>query len=375
MRILHTEASCGWGGQEIRILTEARGMQARGHEVRLVCPPSARIYTEAPRFGIPVEALAIERKSMAGLRAMRSYLSAKRRMSFDIVNCHSSTDTWLTALALMGRAAAPALVRTRHVSAPVANNLTTKWLYRGASAMVVTTGEALRVDLVERNGLDPARVVSVPTGIDLAHYTPPSGDQRAGARRMLSVDDKSFVIGIVATLRSWKGHRYLVEATAALKSQGRNVRLVIVGDGPQRRLLEQQVEEAGLGGVVDFRGNQHEVTPFLHAFDVFALPSYANEGVPQAILQAMACAVPVVTTDAGAIGEVAQDEDTALVVAREDAKALAGALARVQDDPAAAKVRAQRAHDKVAARHSLAAMLDQMEQVFQSALSRRDLFT
>jgi len=373
MRILHTEASCGWGGQEIRILSEARGMQVRGHEVRLVCPPSARIYAEAPRFGIAADALSIERKGVAGLRRMRGYLAEHGHGAFDIINCHSSTDTWLTALALMGRSHGPALVRTRHVSAPVANNLTTRWLYRGASVMVVTTGEALREELIQRNGLDAARVVSVPTGIDLSQYAPPCAEQRQAARTLLGVDADTFVIGIVATLRSWKGHRYLVEALSRLKDEARPVRLVIVGDGPQRKHLELQVEERGLGDLVDFRGNQNDVVPFLHAFDVFALPSYANEGVPQAILQAMACGVPVVTTNAGAIGEVARDEDTALVVTREDAAALAAALQRVIDDPWAAKDRALRARANVEANHSLPVMLDRMEDVFLRALGRREL--
>jgi len=69
MKILHTEASRGWGGQEIRILTEAAGMIARGHTVELACPPDARIFAEAPRFGVPVHALPIARKKPVGLLA------------------------------------------------------------------------------------------------------------------------------------------------------------------------------------------------------------------------------------------------------------------------------------------------------------------
>jgi glycosyltransferase involved in cell wall biosynthesis len=372
MRILHTEASCGWGGQEIRILSEAQGMRLRGHDVRLVCPPEARIYTEAPRFGVPVEALEIGRKSVAGLRAMRAFLAACDAAPFDIINSHSSTDSWLAALALMAKRYPSALVRTRHVSAPVSNNISSRWLYRTASLRVVTTGEALRQTLIEHNGLDPARVVSVPTGIDVARYSPPSAEQRSAARAMLEVDAATFVVGIVATLRSWKGHRYLIDAIAELQqAKQQAMRLVIVGDGPQRQALEGQVQARGLESLVDMRGNQNDVIPFLHAFDCFALPSYANEGVPQAILQAMGCGVPVVTTDAGAIGEVAQHQRTALVVAREDSRALAAALADVmlQHDRAAARARQARA--LIESGHSLGFMLDRMEQVFAAARAAR----
>jgi glycosyltransferase involved in cell wall biosynthesis len=131
------------------------------------------------------------------------------------------------------------------------------------------------------------------------------------------------------------------------------------------------VQARGLESLVDMRGNQNDVIPFLHAFDCFALPSYANEGVPQAILQAMGCGVPVVTTDAGAIGEVAQHQRTALVVAREDSRALAAALADVmlQHDRAAARARQARA--LIESGHSLGFMLDRMEQVFAAARAAR----
>ena len=75
LRILHTEASQGWGGQEIRILTEAAGMIARGHAVSLVCPREARIFSEAPRYGVPAKALPIGRKTLRGLKALAQSLS------------------------------------------------------------------------------------------------------------------------------------------------------------------------------------------------------------------------------------------------------------------------------------------------------------
>jgi glycosyltransferase involved in cell wall biosynthesis len=372
MKILHTEASCGWGGQEIRILSEAQGMRLRGHDVRLICPPEARIFTEAARFGVPVEALEIGRKSVTGLRAMRRFLATSGEAPFDIVNTHSSTDTWLAALALMAKRNPSALVRTRHVSAPVSNNLTSRWLYRTASIRVVTTGEALRQTLIDDNGLDPLRVVSVPTGIDVARYSPATAEQRSASRAMLGLDADTFAVGIVATLRSWKGHRYLIDAVTEMhRASQRDIKLVIVGDGPQRQALESQVRSSGLEQLVDMRGNQNDVIPYLHGFDCFALPSYANEGVPQAILQAMGCGVPVVTTDAGAIGEVAQHQHTALVVAREDSGALAAALQEVMQHPAKALQRAHKARALVESRHSLSCMLDGMEQVFTAASAVR----
>ena len=126
MKILHTEASLGWGGQEIRILSEAAGLMARGHLVALACPEESRIFREAERYSVPVVAVAIGKKRLGGLLALRRLLV---RQPFDVINTHSSTDSWLAALACASLKGSPPIVRTRHVSTPLGNRATTRWLY------------------------------------------------------------------------------------------------------------------------------------------------------------------------------------------------------------------------------------------------------
>jgi glycosyltransferase involved in cell wall biosynthesis len=365
LSIAHTESSQGWGGQEIRILRESSGFIARGHDVVVYASPASRIAAEAPRFGVPLVALPIDRKRPAGIAALMRALGARR---VDVVNTHSSTDSWLVALACRGLALAgrraPAIVRTRHVSVPVVPRRATRWLYRRATARIVTTGDALRATLIRDLELDPARVRSVPTGIDPERY---QARDKAGARGVLGLPADAPIIGIVATLRSWKGHRYLVDALARMRHA--QALLVIVGDGPQRESLAQQVEALGLRERVRFAGQQDDVAPWLAALDIFALPSYANEGVPQAMLQAMFAGVTVVTTDAGAIPEIAQAESTALVVPRKDAAALAGALDRLVDEAALRERLAAAALARIGARYTETQMLDRMEAVFRDAIA------
>ena len=365
MRILHTENSCGWGGQEIRILSEATGMMARGHLVHLVCPREARIYPEAMARGLPVTALPIGRKNPRGLFALRNWLRAN---PMDVINTHSSTDSWLAALACASLGRRPPIVRTRHISAPVPRNTATRWLY-GQAARIVTTGEKLKSDLVATLGCDPARIVSIPTGIDTEVYRPPGPEGRAEARRGLGLPADAFVFGIVATLRSWKGHADLLEAFARL--QDPSALLLLVGGGPQQENLERRIAELGLAGRALMPGNQAEVLPWLHALDVFALPSYANEGVPQALMQAMLTGLPAVTTDIGGIPEVAMDGETALVVPPRDVAALSAALARLRADDALRARLGEAARRHVAARHSRSLMLERMEDVFREAVAGR----
>lgn len=356
MNILHTEASCGWGGQEIRILSEATGMIARGHRVTLACPPEATIAREAPKAGIETLLLPIGRKRLPGLLAIRSLL-AKRR--FDVVNTHSSTDAWLVALACATLAGAPPMVRTRHISAPISASAVNRWLYARASRFVVTTGASLRDDVIARTGCDPQRVASIPTGIDDRLFAPAD---RAAARGELGLPQDRTIVGIVATLRSWKGHRFLIDAVRALDDPG--LMLVIVGDGPQQEALERQARDSGLGDRVRLVGRRDDVPRWLQCFDLFALPSYANEGVPQALVQAMLCGLPCVTTSAGAIPEVALDGRTAIIVPQQDVGALAEGLARLVRDPELRARLGAAAREHCRAGFTRDAMLDRMESVF-----------
>jgi glycosyltransferase involved in cell wall biosynthesis len=364
-RIAHTEASAGWGGQEIRVLREARGFRNRGHDVVVYAPPGSRILAEAPRFGVPATALPIGDKRPRGVGAL---VGAFRAHPVDIVNTHSSTDTWLAALAcrwLRARGRAhPVLIRTRHVSVPVPNNRSTRWLYQRATLRIVTTGDALREQLIRDNGIDPERIDSVPTGIDPSAF---GAIDRDAARVALGLPAAVPLIGIVATLRSWKGHRFLVEALPQVRAP--DARLVVVGDGPQRDALREQVSALGLDARVLFAGQQNDVAPWLAALDVFALPSYANEGVPQALLQAMFAGVPCVTTDAGAIPQVARDGETAVVVARESPAAIAAGIDAILAAPDRGAAMAARARASVDGRYTEAVMLDQMDAVFRRALA------
>lgn len=360
MKIVHSEASCGWGGQEIRILEEARGLAARGHEVHLLCPPEARIFAEAPRFGVAATPLPIARKKLAGVFAIRRWLLQHRP---DVINTHSSTDSWLAALAGATLREAPPIVRTRHISAPVPVNATTRWLYTRATRHIATTGEALRQELIRRNGFPAERITSVPTGIDPERYAP--GD-RALARTTLApfgVAAAEPLLLIVATLRSWKGHLYLLEAFAGLHG----ARLAVVGDGPYRPTIEAKLAELGLAERVIFAGQQQDVTPWLRAADLFVLPSYANEGVPQAVLQAMMSGLPVVSTTVGAIAEAVVDGVTGCLVPPRDAAALRTALAALLAAPESAAAMGRAGRERAVAYFSHETMLDRMESIFRAA--------
>jgi glycosyltransferase involved in cell wall biosynthesis len=237
--------------------------------------------------------------------------------------------------------------------------LTTRWLYHKAAQKVVTTGEAIRAQILKL-GIPADHVVSIPTGINPDSYPPGS---KSEAKEYLDLSGLT-VIGVVATIRSWKGHRVLIEALKHLPTS--NYRLLFVGDGPIRTALQEELVAAGLADLVLFVGHQNDVLPWLHAMDIFVLPSYANEGISQALVQAMMAGIPVVTTTAGAITEVAKDGETALVVEPNDPQALHKAIIKVLDNPQLARKLATSARQFVLEHHSEAVMVERMDAVFQN---------
>jgi glycosyltransferase involved in cell wall biosynthesis len=363
LSIVHTESSCGWGGQEIRILTEARGFIERGHQVTIVAPREAPIADAARRAGLPVVDVPLLAKRLSDWLALRRFF-VRARGTIDVINTHSSTDSWLAATACATLRDPPPIVRTRHLSSRVVNRIGTQWLYRRGNAHIVTTGEAIRHQLARDNGLPLDRMTSIPTGIDLARFVP--GD-RHQARAALSLPDRP-TLGIVATMRAWKGHAYLLDAIASDRSAWDGWQALVVGGGPDRAVLEAHSARRGLADLVRFVGHRDDVVPWLHALDLLALPSYSDEGVPQAIMQAMACAIPVVSTPVGGIPEAVDDGVTGLLVEPRSVPSLAAGLARLRDDAVLRARFGRAARDRAERDFGVAPMLDRMEAVFRSVL-------
>lgn len=360
LHIVHTEASCGWGGQEIRILTEAAGLIERGHRVELLCPQEATIYQAAAGYGVPVTALPIGRKNLRSLWAMRQWLR-QHGHRVDVLNTHSSTDSWLVALANCTLSHPAPVVRTRHVSSPINTKRSTFWLYQSAVQHLVVTGQPLLEQLVQQNGFAAESMTSIPTGIDLSRFTP---GVKAEAREVLGIPEGRW-LGILATLRDWKGHEYLFEALAQLQSSFPELRLLVIGDGPYRDRLDARLGRMALGERVWFVGQQSNPERWLQALDLFVLPSYGDEGVSQAVMQAMACQLPVITTPIGGMADAVQHEHNGIMVPPKNSEALAGAIRDLLLHPERCEQLAKQAHQDAQARFGRDVMLNRMEAVFQ----------
>ncbi|HTV58984.1 MAG TPA: glycosyltransferase [Verrucomicrobiae bacterium] len=171
-------------------------------------------------------------------------------------------------------------------------------------------------------------------------------DKKGELRRSLGLPEECLLVGAIGRFSIEKGHRFLLEAMKAVIAKQPRTHLVLLGEGRERENLEGIVVRLGLQASVTFPGFQSNIIPWIRACDVVANPSL-TEGTPNVVLEAMAVGTPVVATAVGGVPDVIEDAWTGHLVAAGDVNALAGAIIRTLDDPAATAEMAERAYRKV----------------------------
>ncbi|WP_312345315.1 glycosyltransferase family 4 protein [Leclercia sp.] len=363
MHIVHTEADGGKGGQPLRIINESLGMIQRGHQVTILCPESAPLHGLARDAGLTVVTMPLRRKNLQNLQQLRGWLK-ENRSSIDVINSHNSADTWLVALANLTLSNPVPLVRTRHASGVPRNNWTTRWLFRKACAHIVTTGEALRQQMADI-GVPMAQSTSVPSGVDTQRFHPADKKQ---ARAYCGLSQTDFWLGVVSHLRPNKGHSVLLRALAAIDNP--QIKLAIVGEGPHKATLEQEIIDLGLQARVVMAGHRSDPERWFPAFDVALSPSHDMEGVPQGVLQSLASRIATIATDAGGTADAVIDGKTGILIAQRDETALREAIVKLYEDALLREKLAQQGYDYLCSHFTRECMLASMEKVFSNAAQR-----
>lgn len=349
----------------MRIVAESVAMRARGHKMVIACQPDSQILREAKAAGISTVPMRIRKGlDVAGITQCVRAIRAHR---IDLVHTHSSPDAWTCGMA--ARLAGVRVVRSRHLSTPVKPGWSSRLVYGRLADRVITSGQAIRDHLVAVNAVDPARIVSIPAGVDVRKFAP-AADSHA-VRRELGFADTDFVVGIVAVLRSWKGHAHLIDAVHRLAAGNVPVKLLIVGTGPQEEALKHKVSQLGMDSRVLMLGYRTDVPRLIGAMDCSVLPATKNEATSQALPQALAMKVPVIATAVGGLPEVVIDQETGLLIRPADTDALCDALLWVHQHPAEAKQMAERGHAHVHANFTFERMVDRTEAIYRELLAIR----
>jgi glycosyltransferase involved in cell wall biosynthesis len=362
MKILHTEWSDGLGGQEKRVLAEAAGLSARGHDVSIVCRGHAKIKDEAVKFGIGVHTLPLRKPyDLFSIVHLASFLKDKK---IDIVNTHSGVDSWVGGIAAK-IAGVPALVRTRHLNIPLKRNFFNFIHY--LPDMFIACGDNMRDNLINNCGFPADKVVNIPTGVGMEFFEV-TRNTEAKLKYGLSVG--SPVITNVGILRSVKGHEVTLRSVRTIIESFPDAKFLITGDGPRKDALVNLANELGIEQHVIFAGFIENI-PEIYSFTDVAILSSWSEGLPQSILQAMAAGVPVVATRAGGVPEVIIHEKTGILVETGDHEGLAKGIIKILNNQSSAKQLAENAKELIRREHSVNHMLDKIEELYKKLLDQK----
>jgi glycosyltransferase involved in cell wall biosynthesis len=369
MRILHLITSLDRGGAEAHLRDLIARQVGRGDKV--VCAYLKGRGEWRPTLeslGVAVHDLGLraygDPRPLARLRA----LAAEHRA--EVVHAHLQPGELYAAMAWNDRSRPP-LVISRHnlgrfYKGPAPDALE-RWAVR-RSDQVIAISEAAGERLRRVNPAYPGdRLSVVPYGVDLAPYDRGAEPQRTRLRTEWGLGPDSFAFGTVSRLIHSKRVDVLIDALAEARRQrpGRDIRLVVVGDGPVRPGLEARARERGVAEAVVFAGLRGDVPDCLFALDAFAFAS-VTEGFGLVLLEAMAAGLPVIATDLAPMNDVVTPNE-GLLASVEDVGANAQAMIRLLDDPAlAAQLGA--AGQARAQTYSLDLMAERIEAVYRAAI-------
>ena len=375
-RICHLAVGDAWGGAEAYLCELMR---------RLVCEPDFELSAIVLNEGrlaeelrkLSVRVLIVSETSSSPINALTQIVRSFRVHACDLIHTHKPKDNVLGVLAGI-LSCRPIVVRTVHGSPEIfsgikqlkmiLHELPNQFCNKFLVDRVIAVSKDLTNRLGRHYGLD--KVVCIHNGIN--HREMYAEDDSSEIRSRLGLGEGDYVIGSVGRLTTVKGHEFLIRAAVHLVEGPRTVKVILVGDGPLRKHLEELALHLGVGESVIFAGHQEHPRGFLQAMDLFVLPSL-NEGIPLALLEAMSACRPVVASRVGGVPEVIEHEYTGLLVESGNVQELANACNRFISDKLLADTLGSAGHHKVISHFSSEVMGEKVVWLYRHLIRNRKL--
>ncbi|WP_437929396.1 glycosyltransferase family 4 protein [Sorangium sp. So ce291] len=373
LRIVHAVSSLNGGGMEHFVLRLAEAQRRHGHDASILALRGGPLEELARQRALPVTVL----RGRLPARVAQGALAFARRRPH-IIHAHNPTSLhYATVGKLLTRAR---LVFTDHAQTRGIIRVPSRFEWRETDAVVGCSqdtadksgavGVASNISVIH-NGIDitPARRTreEVRAELGFGADAAPAASSEPAASSAPDASSAGAFLGIMpAAFHPVKGHDVLLRALARLRDRGVAVTVLIVGDGDERDRIHGLARELGIHGKeARFLGFRKDVPDLLLAADFFVLPS-RDEGLPLAVLEAMARRLPVVVTPVGGVPEVVRSEEHGLLVPVDDPDALAGAIERLARDPALGRRLGEAGHVRVRDDFSFEKMTRKYEQLYLS---------
>ena len=356
----------GVGGTQTWLTILVRALAERGFDMRVYCMRAVWHPENVHRLEpfAKVEIIG-EARLRAGIGL--AYLGrALRAWPVDVVQTALPTSDMIGRT--LGRLVrAPAIfssIRGRNVDKPAWQRWLDRRTARWAHAIVFNDREAISFG-IRHEGVGAHQVAYIPNGVALA----PAQQSVRDIRAQLQTPPAATVIGTVARLHPSKGHEDLLRAFALVRKRYPDAVLWIIGDGERRAALEKETRRLGISDQVRMPGSRNDISDILPAIDLFALPSHW-EGMPNALMEAMAAGRPVVASNIDGIRELVVHGETGWLTPPGASDSLAQTMIEALADPEGAAQVGQRAKARMQKEFSIERMADAYEQLYRTGLEK-----
>ncbi|MBM3500703.1 MAG: glycosyltransferase family 4 protein [Armatimonadetes bacterium] len=355
LRVLHLITPKRFSGAERVCAQLCEQLQGRGHDVLVVTKSLAGFEADLDRHGVPFRTARIGNKfDFSRIFAIMGHI---RRYRADLLHTHLSTATqWGTIAAHF--AGIPCVAHVHAMNRAI-------W-YIWATR-VIAVADAVRRHLLEQ-GLRPDRVDVIHNAVEVDGLPEVDG---AAVRHSLNVPPGTPLIAVAAHLSRRKGLHVLLQAMPHVRRRAPNAQCLLMGEGSCRGPLEAQASALGLGDAVKFLGFRDDARELMSAADVVCLPSIAGEGLPMALLEAMARRRPVVATRLAGVPEAVVDGETGFLVQPGDAEQLADRLATLLTQPDLRRRLGEAARALAVRCFSPGVRCERVEAVYRDALAQK----
>ncbi len=360
MKILYVDLEREWRGGQSQALLTLCGLRDTGHSVELLAAKDSPLTDRVEAAGIAVH--AVER---LGLRAWAAQaigrLTARGRYRLVHLNePHALTAAWLA-----GAQRYLPLLLSRRIGFPLRKNWISQARYRAVERFVANSKDVAKS--LTDSGIAAERISIVNEGVKIPAPVP--AEERKAARAAWGVRQDEFLFGCASVFVPEKGQRHLVEAMPRVRARFPKVKLLLAGEGRCLKEVMLQAERFGVRDAVVFPGFVTEMEQFYAALDAFVFPS-EFEGLGTALQAAMAHGLASISTARGALGEVVENERTALVV-EPSWQEFAAAMTRLVENGALRDSLATAGREEVIRRFSAESMVGNTIAVYEDVLKKR----
>jgi glycosyltransferase involved in cell wall biosynthesis len=315
-------------GAEAVILNLSHGLQQAGDGSVLAVfnNASLQVYERAMEEGLP--AVQIPCQGRLNLQSLQAIRDTVKEHGIDVLHAHGYKADLYAWAALRGRGVPMLSTCHNWIDTDVAVRIygaLDRWVLKRYPRVVAVSAEVQ--ERLRNSGVPPENIRRIRNGIDLQPFA------AAAAKRTELPVDGALRIGLVGRLSTEKGVDIFVEAAAIVARSFPAVRFVVIGEGPERAALEQQIRSLGLEQSLQLAGHQKAMADVYAGLDVLVSASRL-EGLPIALLEGMASGLPVVATAVGDVPQVIRPGETGLLVPPADAAALAAAMQELVADSA-----------------------------------------